>query len=194
MSPFDNPDGLKKLLGILSDLLIDFMKKQIKMIGDALVLPGHGFAASREFSGLGMSDDVMMMLSGQQFIEFEAPCLAKVGEPFGGAVFHSCGDWSGKIEAVKRIENLVMVDAAFSKQTDPNPNPPEPFAEGFAGTGIVVNARASKRSCQSTYKRQRKEFRSQMSQFFCHRKKDIKSNENKKAKQPAHRRKMGDSP
>lgn len=142
MSPFDNPEGLKKLLDILSDLLIDFMKKQIEMIGDVLVLPGHGFAASRNFGGLGMSDDVMMMLSGDQYVEFEAPCMAKVGEPFGGAVFHSCGNWSPKISAVKKIQNLIMVDGAFSTETDPDPNPAEPFVDGFAGTKIIVNARA----------------------------------------------------
>ena len=34
-----------------------------------------------------------------------------------------------------------MVDAAFSAETDPHPNPVAPFAEGFAGTGIVLNAR-----------------------------------------------------
>jgi hypothetical protein len=141
MSPFDNPDGLKKLLNIISDLLIDFTKKQIELIGEALVMPGHGFAASRNFTGLGMSDDVMMMLSGQQYAEFEVPILAKVGENFGGAVFHSCGNWSPKIAAVKKIRNLVMVDGAFSAQTDPDPNPAEPFADAFAGTNIAVNAR-----------------------------------------------------
>ena len=34
-----------------------------------------------------------------------------------------------------------MVDGAFSAATDPTPNLPEPFAEAFANTGIVVNAR-----------------------------------------------------
>ena len=34
-----------------------------------------------------------------------------------------------------------MVDGAFSAATDPSPNPPEPFAETFANSGIVLNAR-----------------------------------------------------
>ncbi len=34
-----------------------------------------------------------------------------------------------------------MVDAAFSRAMDPDPNEPERFAEAFAGMGIVVNAR-----------------------------------------------------
>ena len=141
MEMFDHPDELKKLLSMITDLTIDFTKKQEDLIGDALVLPGHGFASSRKFTGLGMSSDVMVMISSEQYKEFEAPYLQKAGEAFGGAVFHSCGDWSNKISAVKSVPNLVMVDAAFSQETDPDSNPPEPFVAAFDGTGIIVNAR-----------------------------------------------------
>jgi hypothetical protein len=34
-----------------------------------------------------------------------------------------------------------MVDGAFSAETDPDPNLSEPFADGFANTGVIVNAR-----------------------------------------------------
>ena len=34
-----------------------------------------------------------------------------------------------------------MMDAAFSAETDPDPNPPEAFRDAFANSGIVVNAR-----------------------------------------------------
>ncbi|NIA30060.1 MAG: hypothetical protein GWP06_09140 [Actinobacteria bacterium] len=141
MEMFDHPDEMKKLLSIITDLTIDFTKKQIELIGDALVLPGHGFASSRKFTGLGMSSDVMVMISGEQYKEFEAPYLQKAGEAFGGAVFHSCGNWSNNISAIKSVPNLIMVDAAFSQETDPDSNPPEPFVAAFAGTGIIVNAR-----------------------------------------------------
>ena len=141
MELFDSPEGMQKLLSVITDLTIDFTKKQMELIGDTLVWPGHGFASSRNFSGFGMSSDVIVMVSNDQYIEFEVPFSEKCGEPFGGAVFHSCGNWSSKIAGVKTIKNLVMVDGAFSKETDPDPNPCEPFVEQFAGTGITVNAR-----------------------------------------------------
>ncbi len=141
ISFYDDPQGLKKLFDRMVDLSLGFTKKQVGLIGEPLVWPGHGFASSRHFTGLGMSGDVIMMLSPRQFAEFEAPAMTKAGEPFGGAVFHSCGNWSDRIDAVKKIENLVMVDAAFSAETDPDPCPPEVFAEAFSGTGIVINAR-----------------------------------------------------
>jgi hypothetical protein len=141
MSVFDCPEELKQLLDRITELGIQFTRKQQELIGDALVNPGHGFASSREYEGIGMSDDNMMMLSPDQYVEIEAPANAKFGNAFGGPVFHSCGNWSGKIDAVKQIDNLKMVDGAFSKETDPDANPVEPFPEKFSESGIVVNAR-----------------------------------------------------
>ncbi len=138
---YDNPEGYKKLLSVITKLSIDFTKKQQKLIGNALVYPGHGFASSKEFQGIGLSDDNTLMVSDDFFERFEIPFREKIGSEFGGCVFHSCGDWSNKIAVVKKIDNLIMVDGAFSEETDPDPNEVEPFVKGFSDTGIVVNAR-----------------------------------------------------
>jgi len=106
-----------------------------------MVWPGHGYSSCRCFQGLGMSDDNASMISGRQYLEFAAPAVERAGKPFGGSAFHSCGNWSDKVAAVSEIAGLRMVDGAFSAATDPSPNPPEPFAETFANTGVVLNAR-----------------------------------------------------
>ncbi len=137
----DDPQAVKTLLNRLAGLLVEFTHEQIKRIGDALVRPGHGYSSCRCFEGLGMSDDNALMISGRQYLEFAAPAVEYAGEPFGGPGFHSCGNWSDKVEMVKKIAGLRMIDGAFSGATDPTPNPPELFAEAFANTGIVVNAR-----------------------------------------------------
>ena len=136
-----NPQALKELLDKLTTLTIEFTKTQLKLIGDAVVWPGHGFASSRSFSGLGVSSDVICMISPSDYQTFEARNIQRIGQAFGGAVFHSCGQWTSKIDGVKTVPNLIMVDAAFSKQTDPDPNPCAPFRDAFKGTGIVINAR-----------------------------------------------------
>jgi hypothetical protein len=137
----DNPQAIKTLLNRLAILLVEFTHEQIKRIGDALVWPGHGYSSCRCFKGLGMSDDNALMISGRQYLALAASAVEYAGKLFGGSAFHSCGNWSEKIEAVKKIKGLRMVDGAFSAATDPSPNQPEPFAEAFANTGIVVNAR-----------------------------------------------------
>jgi len=137
----DDPQAVKTLLNRLAELLVEFTHKQIGRIGDTLVRPGHGYSSCRCFEGLGMSDDNALMVSGRQYLEFAAGAVEHAGKPFGGSGFHSCGNWSDKVEIVKKIAGLRMVDGAFSAATDPTPNPPEPFAEAFANTGIVVNVR-----------------------------------------------------
>ena len=137
----DDPQAVKTLLNRLAELLVEFTHEQNGRICDALVRPGHRYSSCRSFEGLGMSDDNALMISGRQYLEFAAPAVEYAGEPFGGSGFHSCGNWSDKVEMVKKIAGLRMVDGAFSAATDPTPNPPEPFAEAFADTGIVVNAR-----------------------------------------------------
>lgn len=141
MDMIDRPHEVKILLDRLVGLLVDFTRVQIEHIGEVLVWPGHGFASSRCFEGLGMSDDNALMISQPHYRQFSAPATSAAGVPFGGSAFHCCGNWSNKIEQVMQISELKMVDGAFSAATDPSPNPPEPFAEAFANTGIVVNAR-----------------------------------------------------
>ncbi|UCC96504.1 MAG: hypothetical protein JSW66_11745 [Phycisphaerales bacterium] len=141
MGMLDDPAAVKALLSRLAGLLVDFTREQIEHIGEVLVWPGHGYSSCRCFEGLGMSDDNASMISGQQYLELVAPAVEYAGRHFSGSAFHSCGNWSDKVEAISQIAGLRMVDGAFGAATDPSPNPPEPFAEVFANTGVVVNAR-----------------------------------------------------
>jgi len=141
MEIYDNPGGFKKLLMLLTDLTVEFSKKQMELIGDALANPGHGFPSSRVFKGIGFSADAMTMVSDDIYREFELPCLEKAGREFGGIAFHSCGNWTRKVPTIKEIKNLVMVDGAFSNETDPDPNQEEGFVEELANSNIILNAR-----------------------------------------------------
>lgn len=136
-----DPDSMKKAMDRTADLLIDFTRAQQRLIGDALAKPGHGFASSRTFDGLGMSDDTITMLSPDLYVDMAVPAMTKAGDAFGGTVFHSCGNWSDKKADIVAIKNIRMADGAFSKATDPGANPTEGFADTFAGTGVVLNAR-----------------------------------------------------
>jgi hypothetical protein len=88
-----------------------------------------------------MSTDNLVMISPRMYEQVCVASHAKVGEPFGGAAIHSCGDWSKWIDAVKKIHNLHMVDGAFSPQTDPAHNNCERFRDAFAHTGIILHTR-----------------------------------------------------
>jgi hypothetical protein len=134
-------ESVQRFFDILSGLNIDFVNEQKKIIGDCLANPGHGFASARNFSGYGQSDDYMLMLSNDQYIDYALSSFVKTAQPFGGPVFHSCGNWSGKIPVILKMKNIRMADGAFSLETDPNPNPATPFSEGLANSDIILNAR-----------------------------------------------------
>lgn len=136
-----NPEKVKDLLHILARLTVEFNQKQVDMIGEALVLPGHGFASSTKWKGLGLSDDNAIMISPEDYSSLAVSSVKEICDPFGGTVFHSCGDWSGWIDAVLNIKGIRMADAAFSPQTDPGATNNLEAFHRFAGTGVVLNAR-----------------------------------------------------
>ena len=135
------PDKVMQLFDILADLSIRFNEAQQKLIGDALVYPGHGFASSTRWQGLGMSDDNALMIAPEQYLELAAPSVEKICTPLGGPVFHSCGDWTDWIGSVLQIKGLRMADGAFSPQTDPGATDRLEAFHAFAHTGKVLNAR-----------------------------------------------------
>lgn len=142
MEVVEDPDSLRQVAELLTGLLIDFLREQRKLLGPCLASPGHGFASSRAFSGAGLSDDISLMLSAEDYAEIFQPSDERIGAEFGGMVYHSCGNWKSKIGMVQGIRGIRAADGAFSPETDPSPNDPAVFGERFNGTGIVVNARA----------------------------------------------------
>jgi len=135
------PEKVQVLFDRLADLSIRFNREQTKLIGSALALPGHGFASSNQWSGLGMSDDNAIMISPDQYLELASPSVGRICEPLGGPVFHSCGDWSGLVDTVLGIKDLKMADGAFSAQTDPGATNNLEAFHRFAHTGVILNAR-----------------------------------------------------
>ena len=135
------PEKVLRLFDILANLSIDFNKEQVKRIGNALASPGHGFASSTRWNGLGMSDDNALMISPEQYLEIAAPSVEKISKPFGGPVFHSCGNWASWLDSVKKVNGLLMADGAFSPETDPDAISDLESYQSLANTRIVLNAR-----------------------------------------------------
>jgi hypothetical protein len=141
MACLEDPDSVKELLERITDITVRFCKKQAAMIGTQLVFPGHGFSSSRNFIGMGFSDDNSIMLSPETHREICGDSMVRFGQSFGGFAFHCCGNWSKKTETVKALRGLKTVDGAFTIGTDPSPNPAAPFRDSFSGSGVCVNAR-----------------------------------------------------
>lgn len=138
---YEAPDKLRQMLAAVTDVVISFTQKQSQLIGPALARPGHGFASSRLGTGIGLSVDNLIMVSPTMYTDFCSGYDTSIGEEFGGIGIHSCGNWARWIPAVKKLSNLLVVDGAFSPETDPAYNECEKFRDAFAGTGVIVHAR-----------------------------------------------------
>ena len=141
MDTMINAEMVGEFLQLLGVLIADFTAEQLKILGDQVVWPGHGFPSSRVFTGFGSSDDNIMLITPEAYRDQAIPSLLKMTENLQEPVFHSCGNWSERSDVVKEIPGVSMVDGAFNLQTDPDPNPPEVIRDAFAGTGISVCAR-----------------------------------------------------
>ncbi len=117
MSFLTEPEKVLHLFDIFANLSLNFNKEQVKIIGDALACPGHGFASSTCWKGLGMSDDNALMISPEQYLELAAPSVEK------------------------NVKGLLMADGAFSPETDPDAISDLEAFHCLANTGIVLNAR-----------------------------------------------------
>ena len=141
MDTMINPEVVGEFLKLLGELIAEFTADQLKILGDRVVWPGHGFPSSRVFSGFGASDDNIMLITPEAYRDLAVPSLLKMTENLPEPVFHSCGNWSERAEIVKQIPGVSMVDGAFTHQTDHDPNPPEAIRDAFTGTGIAISAR-----------------------------------------------------
>ncbi|MBP7687125.1 MAG: hypothetical protein KA765_04435 [Thermoflexales bacterium] len=137
----DRADRVREVLSAVTEVVIRFTRQQSNLIGNRLARPGHGFASSRSGTGIGLSTDNLVMISPKMYEKFCVADNIAIGNAFDGLAMHSCGDYARWLPVLKKINNLIMVDAAFSAQTDPNPNTPEVFRDAFVNTGIIVHAR-----------------------------------------------------
>lgn len=135
------PERVAAMLDVIAAEVIRFTRVQSRRIGERLVRPGHGFASARAGRGIGLSTDNLVMISPRAYRRLCTANDRRIGAAFGGSAIHSCGEWARWLDAVRANPELTMVDAAFSPQTDPNPNAPETFRDALAGTGVVVQAR-----------------------------------------------------
>jgi len=137
----EKADQVREVLSAVTDVVIRFTRQQSDLIGDRLARPGHGFASARTGRGIGLSTDNLVMISPRLYEKFCVTDNVTIGEAFEGVAIHSCGDYARWLPALKKINNLLMVDAAFTTQTDPNPNTPEAFRDALVNTGVIVHGR-----------------------------------------------------
>lgn len=136
----EHPDEFHRALSMVTDLIIEFTKKQ-RALCPKTGTPGHTMWSTSQVDGISLSADMMALVGRDYYEEFGKPYDDRIGKELGGVGMHSCGKWHHNYEMVKSMENLSMIDLAISLPWDPGPSIPEKIAEAFGGTNIPVQAR-----------------------------------------------------
>ena len=141
-SMFTSPEVVHHVLNRINQAILTFSQQQIDRIGGALAQPGHIMLSARGGPGFSVSDDNIVMISGEHYTEFSAPYNAQLAERFGGLAVHSCGNYERQLDALAATPGIRLIDGAFSKTLDPNPNLQyELFRDRLKGSGIMLQAR-----------------------------------------------------
>jgi uroporphyrinogen-III decarboxylase len=106
---YTNPEAVHHLLDQITDLIIEFSKIQLEVIGSVVALPGHLFPAAGH-RGISISDDNCSMVSADIYRQYFVPYFNRLARAFDGIYLHSCGDFSQNLEAMLEIEGLLGVN------------------------------------------------------------------------------------
>ncbi len=108
---FDRPDLMHRLMDIVTDSLILWIKKQKEVIGEPLdwcisdqqvYMGKHG--------GVWFSDDDAVLMSPETYREFVVPYNSRVLKAFGGGALHYCGDATHHADSFLQMEGLKALN------------------------------------------------------------------------------------
>ncbi len=139
---YEEPDKAKKLLALITDLVIEFSREQFKHIGENnAARPGHIMSSSTLWGGISLSDDDLSFCSPDFNLEFSMPYNQKIGEAFGGVHIHSCGPWAHTMKVLNKSQAVTGIDCALTLSCDPGPNKIDEVRDAMKGKDIITKVR-----------------------------------------------------
>lgn len=138
----EEPETVKRFLGIITDLLVEFSREQMRRIGDDLLAkPGHIMASIVGGRGISLSDDNLAVGSPRVNLDISMPFNQRIAEAFGGVAIHACGAWHATMKHLSNYPGVFMIDCAAERQCDPNPNDPSELRQALDGQNIIAKVR-----------------------------------------------------
>ncbi len=104
---YDYPKKIHKLMDLMSDTVIEWVKYQKQIIGEPLNhCYGNQGVYVPEGVGVWFSDDDSVIISEEHYREFVVPYNEKILKYFDGGIIHFCGNGNQHIKNFKRMEHL----------------------------------------------------------------------------------------
>jgi hypothetical protein len=129
-----HPREVHHLLGLVTDLMIEFARAQRTLVRDRGVefVPSGFQPWLPDGKGLSVANDVGVMLSPALHDEFSVPYLNRLSDAFGGVYIHSCGDWTHLFPSLEKVRGLRGLEFGASEA------PYERVLERFGGRTVLA--------------------------------------------------------
>ncbi|MFH1929206.1 MAG: hypothetical protein ABIK79_13690 [Chloroflexota bacterium] len=116
---------------MVTDLIIRFVGRQREVAGD--FIPLHlPFVWMPDGYGIGVSEDLLALISPPLFEEFALPYNNRLSEEFGGLVIHSCGNFVHNLDGLAKIKDLRAINFGATE------TPFSALAEKFSGQTAII--------------------------------------------------------
>jgi hypothetical protein len=102
VSLYNRQDLTRLLLGRVTDFLIEYAMYLKNGTGNRLCGNIWPYVFVPSDLGLGVTEDMMPLLSPDLYEEFGIPYLKRIADSLGGLVVHCCGEWGRHVPALKR--------------------------------------------------------------------------------------------
>jgi len=109
---YDYPDKIHKLMDMVSDAFIDWVKFQKDLLGMRYEDPMTfmGVKLPEGHGGICLSDDDCVMFGSEAYKEFVVPYNEKIFKTFGGGGLHYCGTATQHLDSFANTEGLTCLN------------------------------------------------------------------------------------
>ncbi|MDA0323720.1 MAG: hypothetical protein O2923_13555 [Verrucomicrobia bacterium] len=96
------PDAIHAALDKITTTLIDYHQRLRQTLGGGKVIGNlWPYTILPEAMGVGITQDMMPLLSAEFYRDFELPCLRRIADAFGGVQIHCCGKYAHHLPALR---------------------------------------------------------------------------------------------
>ncbi|MSR65630.1 MAG: hypothetical protein EXS18_07610 [Verrucomicrobiae bacterium] len=103
MAMHTEPSKVHEFLDRISSFLIELWRYVRRESGDRMCGSIWPYAFLPQDLGVMFTEDMMPLLSADDYAEFGLPALRKIGKEFGGAIIHCCGRWGQHVRTTQSL-------------------------------------------------------------------------------------------
>lgn len=99
---YDAPEVIHAALDHITDILIEYLSRYIRIIGPGMVIGNSWpFISLPASLGISITQDYMPLLGPEIYAEFELPRLKRIADTFGGVWIHCCGVYKQHLQTLR---------------------------------------------------------------------------------------------